>query len=345
MAVIRTYQAGPLPGLFFAALLALLLSACAGRGALQQMQTEWPEQLPRQAKLSQVPFYDNPSNHCGPASLAMLAGFHGQDVNFDELSEAMILPGKGGTLQLDIDRVSRQLGLAPYPLSGQFSDLLAHVAAGQPVLLFENLGLSWAPRWHYSVLIGYDLDRGQALLRSGNNAELWVSFYTLNNTWQRAGNWARVILPAEQAPLRVGVRQQLRVGLDLEQTRQPEAAAIIYQRLSSESALAALALANLRQQQGQYLASWPSYSQSLELEPTHSASWNNFGHALLAQCPAAAAQAMQCASRLSPQPLLQAERAQLALSWQQSWHERLADPDAADPFPESCPRLPQCPRF
>ena len=49
----------------------------------------------------------------------------------------------------------------------RLADLLQEVAAGHPVIVLQNLGLEWIPVWHYSVVIGYDLSRGQLVLRSG----------------------------------------------------------------------------------------------------------------------------------------------------------------------------------
>src|SRR2546422_3737218 len=45
------------------------------------------------------------------------------------------------------------------------SDLLAEVAAGHPVLVFQNLGLHWIPRWHFAVAVG---DRKSTRLNSSH---------------------------------------------------------------------------------------------------------------------------------------------------------------------------------
>ena len=32
-----------------------------------------------------------------------------------------------------------------------------HRAGALTLLVLQNLGLSWLPRWHYAVVVGYDL--------------------------------------------------------------------------------------------------------------------------------------------------------------------------------------------
>jgi hypothetical protein len=38
---------------------------------------------------------------------------------------------------------------------------LREVAAGNPVLVLQNLSFAWAPVWHYAVVMGYDADAAQ----------------------------------------------------------------------------------------------------------------------------------------------------------------------------------------
>ena len=40
----------------------------------------------------------------------------------------------------------------------RLSDILDEIAAGNPVVVFQNLGLAARPIWHFAVAFGYDLD-------------------------------------------------------------------------------------------------------------------------------------------------------------------------------------------
>ncbi len=224
--------------------------------------------------------------------------FYQLAVDFEQLSEQLILPGKGGTLQLDMDRVARQQGLVPYPLT-EFEQLFFWLDQGVPVLLFENLGLSWAPRWHYSLLRGYDLERQEAILSSGNHPYLRVSFNTLNNTWQRGGSWARVLLPPEHPAPSIGLREQLRQGQNLLSTGQTQAAVRLFERLAAQDQpLALIALGNHHYQQQEWELSQARYQQALALLPLNASLWFNYGQSLAHQCPVAAEQALSCSQAL-----------------------------------------------
>src|SRR3569623_3150374 len=64
----------------------------------------------------------------------------------------------------------------PNVLEPELAALLREVGAGHPVQVLQNRGLSWAPRWHYAVVVGYDLARDEVVLRSGTERRHRVSF-------------------------------------------------------------------------------------------------------------------------------------------------------------------------
>ena len=97
-----------------------------------------------------------------------------------------------GALQLEMTAALRARGLLAYPLRPHLADLLREVQAGNPVLVLQNLGLDWYPRWHYAVVFGYDLDRQIVRLRSGELADRRTGLRAFEQTWARAGHWAIV---------------------------------------------------------------------------------------------------------------------------------------------------------
>jgi len=68
------------------------------------------------------------------------------------------------------------------------------------VIVFQNLGLPWYPRWHYAVVIGYDLPRREVLLHSGPEARKVTSMRLFELTWEWGKNWGVVVLPPEKLP-------------------------------------------------------------------------------------------------------------------------------------------------
>ncbi len=52
-------------------------------------------------------------------------------------------------------------GKSPLRACAELASITGELAAGRPVLVLQNLGVSWAPRWHYAVVVGADADSDQ----------------------------------------------------------------------------------------------------------------------------------------------------------------------------------------
>jgi len=77
---------------------------------------------------------------------------------------------------------------------------LKEIAAGNVVVVMQNLGLSWAPSWHYAVVVGYDLDKELVWLRSGTFKRFEMTLSTFQRTWARSQYWAFVALKPGSLP-------------------------------------------------------------------------------------------------------------------------------------------------
>ncbi len=158
--------------------------------------------LPRRVDLA-VPFVAQDDELCGPAALAMLLRSAGWDVPLPTLVEQVYLPGRGGSLQLEMLAAARRQGALAFTLAPTLHAVCEQLAEGTPVALLLNLSLPIWPRWHYAVLVGYDLDAGVAWLHSGPQAHAAWSLATLEHTWQRAGGWSLLALPPGRWPRRI----------------------------------------------------------------------------------------------------------------------------------------------
>ncbi|MDO8313294.1 MAG: PA2778 family cysteine peptidase [Sideroxyarcus sp.] len=158
------------------------------------------ELLPRHAKLAEVPFFAQEDYQCGPAALAMSLDAAGIKTTPEALVPEVYLPGRQGSLQVEMLAASRRHGVIAYQLAPDLRDLVAEVAAGTPVIVLQNLALSWYPVWHYAVVIGYNLDRAEIILRSGRERLQVLPMTTFEHTWRRGGYWAMVALPPGKIP-------------------------------------------------------------------------------------------------------------------------------------------------
>ena len=209
------------------ALVALLqFAGCAVQTAA--LQAERPADLPPRAELAATPFFPQTAYHCGPAALATALGAAGFSASPERLGERVFLPARAGTLQTEMLAGARREGAVATRLAPSLEGLLREVAAGHPVVVLQNLGLAIAPLWHYAVVIGYDLDASELLLRSGTTRREAMALRTFEHTWKRSGHWAFVALPPGNWPVTAQREAAIEASVGFERTAAPAVAARVY---------------------------------------------------------------------------------------------------------------------
>lgn len=183
--------------------------------------------LPPQAELRDVAFYPQAENECGPASLAMALDASGVTVTPDELTPIVFTPGREGSLQPDMISAARRHGRIAYPVQ-DLRSIMTEIASGTPVVVFQNLGLSWYPQWHYAVAIGYDMDEKEIILHSGETERAHLALTTFERTWERGGHWAIAVLPPDRLPATAQPLAYLTAVKGLEHAKQYGAAEKAY---------------------------------------------------------------------------------------------------------------------
>jgi hypothetical protein len=171
----------------------VVLSGCAATPMTAQLTASPPQGLPASVELSDVPFFAQTRFFCGPAALATVLNTTGLMTEPDSLAESVYTPGREGTLQTEIITGTRRQGRLALPLRN-LSDAFVNVAQGRPVLILQNLSLDIAPRWHYAVIVGYDLADETVSLRSGTTFRQVMPMKTFEHTWRRSGYWGVVIV-------------------------------------------------------------------------------------------------------------------------------------------------------
>ncbi len=182
-------------------LLALLaLAGCASSIPQTERVLASAHAYPKPVELDTVPFYPQEAYQCGPAALAMVLQVAGVDISPEQLVPQVYLPSREGSLQIEMLAAARRQARVPYVLQPHLEALLTEVASGTPVLILQNLGLSWYPKWHYAVVVGFNLPQGEIVLRSGLEARHTVPLATFERTWARGRHWAMVVLPPGKLP-------------------------------------------------------------------------------------------------------------------------------------------------
>ncbi len=281
-----------------------LLSGCSHTPQTQGLLQDVGPSLSQRVELSDVPFFPQTEFQCGPAALATVFQYRAKAVLPDELVSQVYVPQKQGSLQIEMTAAVRRQGLVPYPLAGSMDALLREVAAGNPVLVMQNLAFSWYPQWHYAVVVGYDLAAQTLVLRSGETRRWQTTLRTFENTWARSNYWGLVIVPPTLLPATATRSGWLKQAFDLEQVGQLSAAEVAYQTAHyawQDDTDSGLALGNLYYRQGRYTESAQIFAELVTRAPRNAALWNNWAYALQAMpCPLSAFSAAKCAQRLSP---------------------------------------------
>jgi hypothetical protein len=180
---------------------AVLLSAgCATPPQTGALLARVPQSLPQRVELADVPFYPQERYQCGPAALATALVHSGVQVTPEDLVEQVYLPAREGSLQAEMLATGRRHGRVAHRLEPRLEHVLREVAAGNPVIALQNLAFGFAPLWHYAVVVGYDLTRGELVLRSGTTRRLVMGLDAFERTWARASYWAMVTLAPERLP-------------------------------------------------------------------------------------------------------------------------------------------------
>jgi hypothetical protein len=161
------------------------------------LRTDWPAGVPRQTELTQVPFFPQSEYQCGPAALAMAMNYSGVRVLPEALVDEVWLPSRRGSLQLEMLAAPRKHGLVSYRLAPNYADLLREVAAGNPVVVLQDVGMM-LPEWHYAVVNGFDYDTGTVYLRSGMQMRQQMPFSYFERTWLAGSYWAMVVTPPDR---------------------------------------------------------------------------------------------------------------------------------------------------
>lgn len=319
------------PASFLASLvLAMLLAGCA-------TAPPWPPNAPghdgallqQRVLLTKVPFYPQERYQCGPASLATMLNSQGLSTSPQTLKDRVYIPGREGSLQVEMVAAGRDHGMLVYPLDKHLQSLLEEVASGHPVLVLQNLLFDWWPQWHFAVVVGFDGQQQTLILNSGTRKHYEIPVEVFSATWARADSWAVVMLPPDEIPATAKPLAFLAAANDLETTGHTQAALAAYktaERHWPDQPAPILGQGNIAYANKHLQLAAQQFSRMVTRFPHTAEGWNNLAQTLSEMgCQSGAAKASQCASVLSP--------------------ERFGQPltPASTTEVPSCPSLPACP--
>lgn len=259
----------------------------AGCSTAPLQSTGLRDRLPAAAPVHQVsgvPFIEQKFAHCGPASLAMVLNFQGRKVSADEIAEQTFTPGAEGSFQQDLISSARRQGFLAIPVSG-FEALLTEVGANHPVIVFENLGVSWYQQWHYAVVTGYDLTKQELTMHSGAEANKVQGLRRFEKDWMLGDYWGLVVLKPGELAKSADEMTHVKAAAALEQLRLNDPAVKSYLAILErwpESLTSAIGIANIKYAEGDFKESARFLTRATESHPNSAAAWHNLAIAQVA---------------------------------------------------------------
>jgi tetratricopeptide (TPR) repeat protein len=161
--------------------------------------------------------------------------------------------------------------------------LLDEVAAGQPVLVLQNLSLPMAPQWHYAVVVGYDRAAQTVLLHSGTTPRLALPLATFEHTWARSGRWAVRVTAPDRLPVTAEPDTWAAAVAPLERVN-PAAAAEAWRtalRRWPDHRISLLGLGNAAYAQGHLTQAAAAYGAAARAHADFADAWNNLAQVRL----------------------------------------------------------------
>ena len=253
------------------------LTGCATSAIQTQKFLKTDHDIAATQLIREVPFVNQEAGQCGPATLTMAMNWAGHPVTVQEILPQVYNPKMKGSLQNDMISSSRRNGLMAIPITG-LEPLLTEVNAGHPVIVFENLALSWLPQWHYAVVIGYDLPQQKVIMHSGPEAFKYWDMEKFERSWMLGDYWGLVILPPDQLSKTADEVAHITSASALEQVGQFKAAEIAYQTILKkwpQSLGALIGMGNISFENKDYNKAVQYLTEATMFHPDSAFAWHN----------------------------------------------------------------------
>jgi tetratricopeptide (TPR) repeat protein len=260
-----------------------LLCAC-GTLEIDRIRAAPAAQSGQRFVIGNVPFFEQRDYQCGPAALAMLLNWSGRSITPEEITPLVYVPGRKGSFQIEMFAAARSYNRIPYELVSGWGGLIAEIEAGNPVLVLQNLGLDWYPKWHFAVVTGIDMANNEIILHSGIHKNHVTSLQTFERTWHRANKWAMVVMEAGRIPASADALSYVKTLAYVEQQGQLDVALQAYQTAANKwptQLLVLMGLGNVYYQLGQLADARMQYERALEVDPDYAPARNNLAQIFL----------------------------------------------------------------
>jgi len=142
-----------------------------------------------------VPFVRQNDKFCGPAAMASVMQFYGQNIDQDEIAEEIYIPQLNGALISDMENFAGDSGYTVKSTNGSIELLKSNLDNKQPVILLVDKGKWRVSIPHYYVAYGYNDEKETVLLHTGDKRDQEINFDKLDQEWKKMNRLMLVITP------------------------------------------------------------------------------------------------------------------------------------------------------
>lgn len=224
----------------------ILLLACVSCATRTPVTDKFQDKKELSHRIKDVPVIKQDDYHCGPATLAMVMQYHGGKQQPHELAAGLYNKKLKGSFFPEMKARARSEGMMVLELN-DLRSVFEEVRAGHPVIVLQNNGIKFFPRWHFTVLTGMDFDGPDVFLNDGNKKVNVDDMRLFERSFVLGGKRALILLPPGKLGATSSELDHVEAALMLESLGKTEEAAKSYQSILNrwpQSELAALGAAN-----------------------------------------------------------------------------------------------------
>lgn len=192
-----------------------------------------------------------------------------------------------GTFQGDMLSTVRRQGLLAIKINN-LEMLLKEISADHPVVVFQNLGFSWLPKWHFSVVTGHDINGPDILLHTGGEKFKRIDMRLFERSWGLGGNWGLLVLRPDQLSATASEWVHVDAAARLEDIGKKNEAKLAYQTILErwpQSLGALIGLGNVMYSNRQFSKAVAYLKTAVHYHPKSTIAWHNLKTAIKATSP------------------------------------------------------------
>lgn len=135
--------------------------------------------------ISGVPFVKQKDQFCGPAAMASVLAYYGDNITQEEIAEKVYTPKLDGALISDMENYARDSGYKAVTVNGDITALEKEIDEGVPVILLVDRGKWMVSVPHYYVVYGYDTGKETFYVNTGDEGGVEIPFERLDGEWEK----------------------------------------------------------------------------------------------------------------------------------------------------------------